>query len=72
METTAELLQTVKSAVRRTVAAVGAERPQETLAGYALLTDDALTTPTYTAVTKEALALSGDGDLLFLSNRLAL
>jgi hypothetical protein len=60
-----ELLQAVKGAVRQTVAAIGARRPGDSLAGYALLTDDSLTTLTYTAVTKEALTLSGADDLLF-------
>jgi hypothetical protein len=65
MATSAELLQSVKSAVRRTVAAIQVQRPEESLAGYALLTDDSLTTLTYMAVTKEALVLGGGDDLLF-------
>lgn len=65
MESSDELLKNVKIAVKRTVAAIQAGHPQESLVGYALLTDDSLATLTYMAVTKEALASSGEDDLLF-------
>ena len=60
-----ELLRNIKDTVRRTVATLEDRQPQETLAGYALLTDDDVTTLTSAAVTEEALALDASGDLLF-------
>jgi hypothetical protein len=65
MQSDESLLQLVKSAVRRTVVAVREQHPQASLAGYALLTNDTLATLTYMAITKEALAASGNDDLLF-------
>jgi hypothetical protein len=65
MEANEDLLQRVKGAVRRTVAAIRERHPQESPAGYALLTDDDLATLTYMAVTREALASGGGDDLLF-------
>jgi hypothetical protein len=61
----AEFLQTVKSAVRHTVAAVRRRHPLERLVGYALLTDDELVTLTYMAVTAEAVTAGAGEDLLF-------
>jgi hypothetical protein len=65
MDASDDLLRSMKAAVKRTVAAVHAEHPQESLAGYALLTGHSLVTLTYMAITTEALASSGDSDLLF-------
>jgi hypothetical protein len=65
MEANGELLQIVKNAVRRTVAAVRDEHGQESLAGYALLTDDRLATLTYMAITKGVVLSEGGDDLLF-------
>jgi hypothetical protein len=65
MQSDESLLQLVKSAVRRTVAAVREKHRQASLAGYALLTGDTLATLSYVAITKEALAAAGNDDLLF-------
>lgn len=62
-----ELSESVKRAVRQTVTAIRARHPQERLAGYALLTDDDLTTLTCMAITVEALAASGAGEALLFS-----
>lgn len=61
-----QFIDGVKLAIRRTVAALKTEVPAETLAGYALLTDDALETLSYLAVTEEALRTNSDPDLLFV------
>jgi hypothetical protein len=65
MRTDEELLQAVKTAVRKTVAAVLRHHPKETLAGYALLTDDDLVTLTYMAVTSEAIPSAARDDFFF-------
>ncbi len=65
IQTKEELLQSVKDAVRATLAALGGQRPGEKLAGYALLTDDSLATLTYMAITERAVASGGGDDLLF-------
>lgn len=60
-----ELVNAMKVAIRQTVAALGAEAPDQELAGYALLTDDGLETLSFLAVTKADLQSSNDPDLLF-------
>jgi hypothetical protein len=67
MEANEELLQGVKSAVRQVVAALRDQHPRESLAGYALLTDDDLGSLTNMAITREALLASGGGDDLLFS-----
>jgi hypothetical protein len=59
------LLAAVKEGIRDTVSALRKAHPRATLAGYALLTDDGLSTLVYRAVTAEALEASSDADLLF-------
>lgn len=61
-----EFVEMVKSAVQRTVTALGRQRVGETLMGYALCTDDGLETLLHQAITQEALQASGDPDLLFM------
>lgn len=61
----ARFINAVKVAVRRTVHLLRERHPGETLAGYALLTDDGLGTLLYLAVTREVLHSSSDPDLLF-------
>jgi hypothetical protein len=60
-----EFVEGVKAAVRRSCAAMRAAHPSESLAGYALATDDDLVTLLDYAITKENLASSTDPDLLF-------
>lgn len=64
MNANEQLLEATKNAVRRTLTMLQTQHPQESLAGYALLTDDNLTTLSSMAITKEALA-AGSEDLLF-------
>jgi hypothetical protein len=61
-----DFINGVKAAVRRTCAAMRAARSSESLAGYALATDDDLATLSHFAITKESLASSKDPDLLFV------
>jgi hypothetical protein len=65
MNDTSELVKQTKDAIRRTAAALRSEYPRESLAGYALLTDDAVETLSYLAISKEALAANPQEDLLF-------
>jgi hypothetical protein len=67
-KTDKELLASVVDAIRRTTRALHGEHPDDTLVGYALLTDDALSTLLYGAITKKALETSPDPDLLFCPN----
>jgi hypothetical protein len=69
METSKEdrdFVDGMKAAVRRTCAAMRAAHPSESLAGYALATDDDLVTLSHFAVTKGRLASSTDPDFLFV------
>jgi hypothetical protein len=65
LELNREFIECVKGAVRRSIATLNRNHPGETLAGYALLTDDELSTLLYSSVTREALRSSSDPDLLF-------
>jgi hypothetical protein len=67
MQANEELFESAKRAVRQTVTAIRARHPRERLAGYALLTDDGLTTLNCMALTNEALAASGAADALLFS-----
>lgn len=58
-------LSALESAVRRTVRAVLRDRPGETLAGYALCTDDGLETLFHRSVTDAVLESSANQGLLF-------
>jgi len=60
-----ELLRQVHEAIRETMMALRTEHRAEALAGYALLTDDDLSTLGYLAVTQEALIQNPEPDLLF-------
>jgi hypothetical protein len=66
IEEDGDFLGALKTAVRTSCAAIKTAHPGESLAGYALGTDDGLETLSYFAVTRESLApTSTDPDLLF-------
>ncbi len=58
-------VEALKTAVRATVRAVCQKHPDAQLAGYALCTDDELSTLSYLAVTDEYLRVESDPDLQF-------
>jgi hypothetical protein len=59
------LINIVARGVAETLTALREERADETVAGYALLTDDALTTLSCAAITHEGLLRGHEQDLLF-------
>jgi len=62
-----QLIEIIKQAIRRTIAVGREEHPHESLAGFALLTNDGLETLSSLSVTSEVLRASSNPDLLFVA-----